>query len=228
MPSGWNQSKATALAAALALHLGLACWLLSLRFDQPASVERTLSFEWLSPPPEPERPPPPLPMPLAPAAVEAPQIVLPELEEESQAIALPDWLAEGRAVAGSFGQAPERRGFGKEPSEPPQLKSKRPPPSVFEQPLPRVGTTVKTPEGETILWVSDNCYISLGSQSLTMGDFHKARNGIRRCQIGVGRKKPRDDLFDPIKRPRKGADPASTEQQEPGCRREEGSAPCAP
>lgn len=200
------------------MHLGLASWLLGLRFEQPPAVEQTLSFAWLSPPPEPLKPPPPQPMPLSPGAVEAPQSVLPALAEESQAITLPDWFEEGRQVASAFGRAPERRGFGEAPSAPPQLKSKRPPPSVFERPLPRVGTTVRTPEGETILWVSNNCYISLDSQSLTMGDFHKARNGVRRCQIGVGKKKPRDDLFDPIKPP----------QQEPGCRREEGSAGCAP
>lgn len=236
MPSSWNRSKATALATALLLHLGLASWLLSLRFGQPTAVEQTLSFEWLSPPPEPVKPPPPQPMPLSPGAVETPQIVLPALEEESQAITLPDWLEQGRQVASAFGRTPERRGFGEAPRAPPQLKSRRPSPSVFERPLPRVGTTVRSPEGESILWVSDNCYISLDSQSLTMGDFHAARRGVRRCNIGIGKKKPRDDLFAPIKRPEKGSHPFTEDDkgmrplspQEPGCRREEGSAGCAP
>ena len=41
------------------------------------------------------------------------------------------------------------------------------------EPLPRVGTAVTTPEGETILWVSDYCYISLSSTSLTMNAIHE-------------------------------------------------------
>ena len=34
-----------------------------------------------------------------------------------------------------------------------------------------------------------------------MGDIHKARRGICHCNIGIGKKKARDDLFDPIKKP---------------------------
>jgi len=66
--------------------------------------------------------------------------------------------------------------------------------------LPRVGTTVTTPEGETILWVSDYCYISLSSTSLTMQDFHAARQGMRRCIIPVGEREPRGDLFEHLER----------------------------
>jgi hypothetical protein len=107
------------------------------------------------------------------------------------------------AVAGALGGSTERRSFGAGPAESERKLKSEPegPPPVFEQPLPRVGTTVTTPEGETILWVSDYCYISLSSTSLTMKDFHEARQGVRTCIIAIGERQPRGDLFDHLKRP---------------------------
>lgn len=176
-------------------------------------------------------PPPVAPLPVTIEPVEPSVLPVPETAADS-AITQPatDWESTARAVARAVGGGVERRRLGPEPEEEPrQLKSQRPPPSVFERPLPRVGTTVKTPEGETILWVSDNCYISLGSQSLTMQDFHKARQGVRRCQYGVGKKKARGDLFDPVKKPPKPLpEPRPQEPQEPGCRPQGGAQSCAP
>lgn len=231
LPSTWNRPRATALAATLLLHVVVATWLLSARMAvPPALVEQPMPV-WL--PALPARiPPPPLePLPITLEAVEPP--VLPVMEPAPASVIEqpgPDWEGTARSVARAVGGGVERRQFGPEPEkEPPQLKSKRPPPSVFERPLPRVGTTVTTAEGETILWVSDNCYIPLESMSLTMQDFHKARQGVRRCQYGVGKKKPRGDLFDPVKRPPKSLpEPRLPEQQEPGCRPEGGAQSCAP
>jgi hypothetical protein len=231
LPSTWNRSRATALAATLLLHAAVAVWLLAARMAvPPALVEQPMPV-WL--PALPARiPPPPLePLPITLEAVESPALPVMEPAPDADSAALaPDWDGTARAVARAVGGGVERRRFGPEPEkEPPQLKSKRPPLSVFERPLPRVGTTVTTPEGETILWVSDNCYISLESMSLTMQDFHKARQGVRRCQYGVGKKKPRGDLFDPVKRPSKSLpEPRQPQQQEPGCRAEGGAQSCTP
>jgi hypothetical protein len=226
-----NRSRATALAATLLLHAVVAAWLLAARFVPPPVLVEQPRPVWL--PALPARiPPPPLePLPITLEAVEPP--VLSVMEPAPASVIEqpgPDWEGAAREVARAVGGGVERRRFGPEPEkEPPQLKSKRPPPSVFERPLPRVGTTVTTPEGETILWVSDNCYIPLESMSLTMQDFHKARQGVRRCQFGVGRKKARIDLFDPVKRPPKPPpEPRPREQQEPGCRAEGGAQSCAP
>jgi hypothetical protein len=128
-----------------------------------------------------------------------PVIDLPASEVES----LPDWFADARAVADAIGKEPSYRKFGETPKAPPGRPKEEYPPSIWEKPLERVGKAYRTPEGEQILWVSDNCFISLGSQSLTMADFHKARNGVRRCNIGAGRREPRGDLFDHLKRPKK-------------------------
>jgi hypothetical protein len=130
----------------------------------------------------------------------------PFLVPEAEALPPPreyDWFGDARGVAGELGR---KSGAGSSPFAPPEkperkLKSSPDgPPPLFEKPLPRVGTTVRTPEGETILWVSDYCYISLGSTSLTMQDFHKAREGVRRCIIPLGKREPRGDLFDHLKK----------------------------
>lgn len=226
----WNRSRATALALTLFLHGVAAVWLWSVRMNRAPQEPAQSAMIWL---PAPERMPPealPSPESLPPApAVPVPIPVvgpLPEAEAESNAITLPDWESAARAVAREFGRKPERRRFGPEPEvEPPSLKSARPPHSVFERPLPRVGTTVRTPEGEQILWVSDNCYVSLGSQSLTMREHHALKRGITSCQIGVGKRKARGDLFDPIKRPPQA--PAG-KQQEPGCGPGTGQPSCPP
>lgn len=212
MPSSWNRSKATALALTLVLHLLLAAWLLALRFDVPETPVPIRDLLWLPLPVEPPPAPPSEPLDL-PSAAPSPTTVPLPLPQAPPEISLPptaeDWERTAREVAGTIGQPSGRRRFGEMPKAPAGRPKEPLPPSIWKKPLPRVGTTVRTPEGETILWVSDNCYVSLGSVSLTMKDLHQGRQGIRTCQIGVGRKKPRDDLFDSIKRP--------PPPQEPGC-----------
>ena len=132
-----------------------------------------------------------------------------------------DWYGDARAVARALGGAPERRAFGAGPAESGQQPKQQAEPTVFEKPLPRVGTTVTTPEGETILWVSDYCYISLSSTSLTLQDFHQAWQGVRRCIIPIGERKPRDDLFEHLIR-------EPERQQEPGCRKDGRAPSCTP
>lgn len=231
LPSTWNRSRATALAATLLLHAVVAVWLLGARTARPpALIEQPIPV-WLPAATDRIPPPPVEPLPITNEVVEP--SVLPVLEPAADSPItrpVPDWEGTAREIARAVGGGVERRRFGPEPEdEPRQLKSKRPPPSVFERPLPRVGTAVTSPEGETILWVSDNCFITLGSISLTMQDLHKARQGVRRCQYGVGKKKARDDLFDPVKKPPKPLpEPRPQEQQEPGCRPEGGAQSCAP
>ncbi len=187
MRSSWNRSRATAIAATLLLHLLLAVWLPSLKLSAPPVAVKIAEIDWM----------PPL-QPLPPPLTEY------------------DWYGDARAVAGRLRGSTERRSFGKGPAEaPPKLKSKPDgPPPLFEQPLPRVGTTVTTPQGETILWISDYCYISLSSTSLTMKDFHEARRGVRTCIIPLGKPVPRDDLFDHLKRPPTGQPPSQPQGQQ--------------
>ena len=203
-----NRSKAAALAATLVLHAVAIAWLLMLRFDLAPTVLVEARLTWL---PDFLEPPPPLPPPPIEEPSQAPvSIPLEDLPFPIPVIdlpaddpsALPDWYADARVVAGAVGKEPSYRKFGETPKAPPGRPKEEYPPSIWEKPLERVGKAYRTPEGEQILWVSDQCFISLGSQSLTMADFHKARNGIRRCNIGLGRREARGDLFDHLKRPK--------------------------
>lgn len=213
LPSSWNRARATALGVTLLLHAVVATWLLTLRFDSPPVTAGEAIVLWFLKPVPPPPVPPPQPETSRPGiepAVAA-RVPIPE-PPPSMALSPPlrDWHDAAREVAGAIGRGPSRRKFGEIPKVPAGRPREEYPPSIiFEKPLPRVGETVTTPEGETILWVSDKCYISLGTRSLTMAHIHQARQGIRRCNLALGKAEPRGDLFDSIKRP--------PPPQEPGC-----------
>ncbi len=217
MPSSWNRSRTTAIVATLLLHLLLAAWILSLKSGEPPAAAEIVDVDWVPPLQSLPRLPPPAiqPMPFAAEPVEEPFIVLPAPELATTPLLQFDWYGDARAVAGVQGPSAGRRGFAPPEKSSRKLKSAPDgPPPLFEQPLPRVGKTVTTPEGETILWVSDYCFISLSSTSLTMGDFHAARRGIRTCIIPLGKRKPRGDLFDHLKKPPSGQPPAQSREQQ--------------
>lgn len=213
MRSNWNHSRAIAIAATLLLHLVLAAWLLSLRMSEPPPAIDVAEIEWI-PPLQPLPPAPaPQPAPFSSEPLEAPTILLPVPEEMTPSAVIHDWHGDARAVAEALRGSPNRRSFGKGPEPEHRLKSAPDgPPPLFKQPLPRVGTTVTTTQGETILWISDYCYISLSSTSLTMKDFHDARKGVRTCIIPIGEREARGDLFDHLKKPPAG----EPEGQAPG------------
>ncbi|MGH8204161.1 MAG: hypothetical protein ACREST_06085 [Steroidobacteraceae bacterium] len=219
LPLPWNRSRATALGLTLALHVALAMWLLALRFELPEELPQEHDFLSL---PVPAMPPPPRPLqsdlpPPAVAPITAPPQPMPDIPAAPPAT--PDWSREAREVAKGFDAGPSYRPFGETPKGPAERPKDQYPPSIWPKPLPRVGKTVVTPEGETITWVSDNCWVSISSRSLTQKELHDARKGVRMCQIGAGKKEPRDDLFDSIKRP--------PPPQEPGCDREGVGLSCA-
>ncbi|MDP9198517.1 MAG: hypothetical protein M3O07_04795 [Pseudomonadota bacterium] len=203
VPLEWNRSRAAALAATLLLHLALALWLVSLRFAQPVTMPIVATPWWL--PTLPTPPPPPMPeetLPQPDISIRLRPVPMP-LPDAPVIAPAPDWYGEAAEVAGAIGDEPAYRQFGETTKAPPGRLKEEYPPSIHEKPLPRVGSAYRTPEGEQILWVSDHCFISLGTQSLTMQDFQKARNGVRRCIIYAGKREPRSDLFDHLKRPPK-------------------------
>jgi hypothetical protein len=178
-------------------------------------------------PPPPDVPPlPPRPSSasmepglLSPIPVPAPDFSVPTVA--------PDWYGTAREVAKEMRGKPGQRTFGESPDSEAERARDEAPPSIWPKPLPRVGTTVTTPEGETIIWVSDRCFVTLGTTSLTMGDLHRARQGVRRCIVAEfgGKKKARGDLFDSIKRlPKRLPEP----KQDPGCGAGAEPESCAP
>ncbi len=222
LPLAWNRSRATALGLTLALHIALAIWLLALRFELPEELVEERDFLGLPVPSTPLPPPPrplesELPPPAVVAPITAPPLPMPDIPVARPA--RPDWSREAREIARGLDAGPSYQPFGETPKGPAERPKEQYPPSIWPKPLPRVGKTVVTPEGETIMWVSDNCWVSISSRSLTQKELHDARKGVRMCQIGAGKKKPRDDLFDSIKRP--------PPPQEPGCDREGVGLSCA-
>jgi len=220
----WNRSRAAAVLATLLLHLVVGFWLLQAwtvrRIDQSIG-ERLVWLPQPQPPPEAMPDPPPsleagLP-PVQVAPITAAPLPLPELLPADR----PDWSATAREVAKGMTTAPTYQRFGETPKGPQERPKDAYPPSIFDEDLPRVGTTVTTAEGETIIWVSDYCYVSISSRSLTQKELHDARKGVPICVLAqFGRKKkPRDDLFDSLKRP--------PPPQEPGCNQEGIGQSCA-
>lgn len=213
LPAGWSRSRAVAACLTLVLHAVLAWWLLALRFEVPETRVAGLDLAWVPMPTAPALPPvDALPSDLPPAQVApitAPSLPMPV--PDLTTTARPDWSRTARDVAKGMTTAPGYQAFGETPKGPAERPKEQYPPSIWPKPLPRVGKTVVTPEGETIIWVSDYCYVSISSRSLTQKELHDARSGVRTCilaQFG-DKKKVRDDLFDAIKRP--------PPPQEPGC-----------
>jgi len=218
----WNRPRAAAVLATLLLHLVAGTWLVRtwtvLRVD-PLIEERPVW--WPLPEVAPEPPPPPAtePPPVRVAPISAPPLPMPPPEVATPA--RPDWSSTAREVAKGMTTAPTYQRFGETPKGPQERPKEAYPPSIFDEDLPRVGTTVTTTEGETIIWVSDYCYVSISSRSLTQKEIHDARKGVRTCVLAQfgGEKKARDDLFDAIKRP--------PPPQEPGCNKEGIGQSCA-
>jgi len=218
--SSWNRSRAAAVLATLLLHVAVGFWLLQAWSVQ--RIERAIEerLVWLPMPEAVRDPPPPLEAELPPtrvAPISAPPLPLPEILPAER----PDWSSTAREVAKGMTTAPTYQRFGETPKGPQERPKDVYPPSIFDEDLPRVGTTVTTAEGETIIWVSDYCYVSISSRSLTQKEIHDSRKGVRTCVLAQfgGEKKPRDDLFDSIKRP--------PPPQEPGCNKEGIGQSCA-
>lgn len=212
LPVAWNRSRATAVGVTLILHAVTAWWLLALRFELPEALVEDLRLAWLPMPVTATPPPPVLPAELAPAQV-APITAppLPMAVPEVSSAAPTDWSRSAQEVAKGLTTGPSWRRFDEVPEGPPERPKEQYPPSIWPKPLPRVGTTVVTPDGETIIWVSDYCFVSISSRSIALKDVHEGRKGVRTCVLAQfgGEKKARSDLFDPIKRP--------PPPQEPGC-----------
>jgi len=211
--TSWSRSRAAAALATLLLHLFVGFWWLqswSVRRIERLAEERLV---WLPAPETPPVLPPPVAADVPPPAV-APTSAAPLPVPPIAPSPPTDWSASARDVAKDMTAGPTYRPFGEVPEGLPERPREEHPPSIWPKPLPRVGTTVTTDEGETIIWVSDYCYVSISSRSLTQKELHDSRKGLRTCilaQFG-GEKKARDDLFDAIKRP--------PPPQEPGCNRE--------
>ena len=198
-----------ALAGVGLAHAALLWVLAHERLHLERRSESALSVLFLAParPPQvPRAAHPPRPPSAADGAVAPLRLAAPPTAAVSPAPAVPataplSLAATGAQVASGFGAgraaAEAVRGFGFPAAAP----KARPPPTIFEEPSPRIGRTDRTAEGEQILWLTKNCYASLGSDSLILKDVHAFHRKLGRiCEFGLP-PPPRGDLFAPLKRP---------------------------
>ncbi|MBP8297993.1 MAG: hypothetical protein KAX84_17920 [Burkholderiales bacterium] len=106
-----------------------------------------------------------------------------------------DWYAEARAVAREAAKKATTdpvNPFAHRYPKPPG----RPPPSVFRPEVVNKGRIVRNADGERIIWINENCYISLGSDSIALRDVHAAHRNVTFCRIPLGKRQARGDLFE--------------------------------
>jgi hypothetical protein len=106
-----------------------------------------------------------------------PSIPPPDIELPDEAHAPIDWLAEAGRAAEAVTTAPPTRSFGRMPRAPSWLGSSR------SAPAHRAGDQYRLETGESIVWVSDRCYIVSELAPLGMPDVF-ARSRVTRtvCQ----------------------------------------------
>ena len=131
-----------------------------------------------------------------------------------------DWYSSGEAAARDFAarlDRPATRPLDRRPTRP-KPAAERTPKSVFDDEKSRVGRITQNADGETIYWLTPNCYVTLGSDSIALRDAHAMHEGMTFCRIPLGKREARGDLFEemPTQRGSRYAeiyDPASTEPQ---------------
>jgi hypothetical protein len=124
--------------------------------------------------------------PIEPLAL--PPIPPPDIQLPDDAHTSIDWLAEARRAAGVATAAPRTRSFGQMPKAPSWLGPSR------SSPAHRAGEQYRLETGESVVWVSDRCYIVSEPPPLGMPDVLARSLGTRTvCQALPG---PREgELF---------------------------------
>lgn len=117
------------------------------------------------------------------------------------------WRAAGTLAARSAveaGLAAKRyRRFGfPAPAEPVEA----PAPSIFEKSAHEPGTTGEDVMGNPVVWLSDHCYQPLANSKPVknapdLGQPTTGQDSVKwKCSWGIGKREPRGDLFDHLKR----------------------------
>jgi hypothetical protein len=117
-----------------------------------------------------------------------PPIAPPDIEIPGEVQAPIDWLAEAGRAAEDVTAAPHTRSFGKMPQAPSWLGPSRPGPAHY------AGEQYRLDTGESVVWVSDRCYIISEPVPLGMPDvFARSRGTQMACLAPSG--SPAGELF---------------------------------
>ena len=198
---GWQRGsrRITVGGAILLLHAG-AGWVLihaTLPYlaSDPAAVIDVLEVRPITLPRMPATAPRRSPRSPTPTRRET----VPPLTPAAPAVAPTRVGAAGLVAAEGYGPtvaaSQTRRGFG----FPKRAGTPRVPRSIFEPPPARVGRADRLPDGERIFWLTEDCYVSLGSDSLILKDV-QALHRVLAPTCKLSGSAPRTDLFAPLGR----------------------------
>ncbi|MGH8176143.1 MAG: hypothetical protein ACREV5_07790 [Steroidobacter sp.] len=113
-----------------------------------------------------------------------------------------DWQASGALSAQSTVDSLIRnegyRDLG--PRRAPPFTEPASPPSVFEEPKHRYGEVERDPAGYDRVWHNERCYTELGSPVSARPTARIGNVVVPKCMMSFGKKAPRGDLFEHLKR----------------------------
>lgn len=127
---------------------------------------------------------------------------VPPLEPPSQAISAPfiDWRASMEASAtAAAAEIIRRQAY--QPLGPiaPRESGSSSSESVFEQPKHKAGDIDHDPvQGRTLVWHNERCYTELKFPTIKDPNALVGASNPPKCMYPIGKRKPRDDLFDDI------------------------------
>ncbi len=163
-------------------------------------------------PPEPSKdsvkgigPPSPATPPVEVSKSDNPEPMQPSSTNEQKASTPQEWRAAKEAAirlaAKTATAAPAFRLFGK-PIQKPQPTPE--PKTIFDEPKHRFGDITETPEGDSIVWLSENCYQITNSDVAHFIAFARGVPDTTKthvwCSKSIGTPPPNSHLFDDLKR----------------------------
>lgn len=188
-PNTWRVRRVTAFAVVVALHAGvfiIMTFALRTSTRQPPSAEFITLITLPAPLlPSINRPHPPIPTENASISpVQPPTAPPPQISVQSGAGTSIDWTAAAERAARTAIAAPRARSFGEIPQAPDWVRSAPSSPKHY------AGEAYRLETGESIVWVSDRCFIVSEPPPLGMPDVFARSLGTRMgCQAPPGPRK---------------------------------------
>jgi hypothetical protein len=139
--------------------------------------------------------------PEAALAQHAPTIAPPDIAPPAAAT---DWsLSGGIAGQAAIEDLVRREGYRSLGPRAQQADATGGAPSIYTTPKHKLGDVEPDPLNYDRVWLSDRCYIELGKPVTPRADAREGFPNIPKCMFGIGKKEPRGDLFEHLKRDQK-------------------------
>lgn len=210
----WTDQRALTRCAIVCIVLGVHGLFVLLFWQVRQSTLRRaddnyLTWVRLEPSRRPPAPPPPSPPAPRTAAREpaaaAPQAVTraTPAERSDTAPRQIDWAAAAAREASRAARAGDDSGYRSFGPRKPGASPEAAPPTIFEAPKHQLGDEGVDPFGDPIVWLTEHCYKELPRLITTARDLPVQRPlSAFKCVWPAGRREPRGDLFESLKRDR--------------------------